>query len=198
MTEAAKKFMNMSIWITISIFIVRLCITWGEIKNAVDSKEIIRCCYILFGYAGEAIGIAAVFMACFNKWIWKWKPLNWILGEMPILAQKYNGKIRFIWENEEQERNITISIKQTFLKVIVKLGSDESNSNTVMATIIEINGSQMLMYTYLNIPRAELQDRSAIHYGTAMLDIDDPNHIIGNYYTTRQTRGSMDLKAVAE
>ena len=56
----------------------------------------------------------------------------------------------------------------------------------------------MLIYTYLNTPRAEIQDRSAIHYGTAMLSIDDPKHLAGNYFTIRKSRGSMDLKAVYE
>ena len=46
-----------------------------------------------------------------------------------------------------------------------------------------------LIYTYLNNPRAELQ--SPIHYGTVIIDIDNPNRLEGNYYTGRKTRGSM-------
>lgn len=196
MTKVAKKFMQMSVWVAIFIFIIRCFITWDEVRNAVDAKEIFKCGYTLFGYAGEAIGITAIFMTCFDKWLWKWKILGWLSAGMPVLAKRYIGNIRFVWENVEQECDTAIEIEQTFLNVTVKLGTDESKSNSVMATISEINGSQMLMYTYLNVPRAEILDRSAIHYGTAMLYIDDPKHITGNYFTTRQSRGSMDLKAV--
>ncbi len=198
MTEVAKKFMNMSIWIAIVIFMLRCCISWGEVKAAVDAKEIFKCGYTLFGFVGEAIGITAIIMACFNKWLWKYKPFKW-LHDVPILAEKYEGKIRFKnAENIEEERNTTIRIEQTFLNISVKLGTEESSSNSVMAIIKEINGSQMLMYTYLNTPRAEIQDRSSIHYGTAMLNADNPEHLVGNYFTIRQSRGSMNLKAIVE
>lgn len=49
-----------------------------------------------------------------------------------------------------------------------------------------------LIYTYLNSPRAELQ--SPIHYGTVILDIDNPNQLEGNYYTNRGTKGSMSFE----
>lgn len=198
MTEAVKKFIVMSIWVTIIAFVIRCLISWGDLSAFVANKKVFECGYSIFGYAGEAIGIAAIFMACFNKWWWRWKPLNRISGGMPVLAKKYKGKIQFIWDEQEQERDSEISIEQTFLNVIVKLGTDESSSNSVAATIKEENGSKMLIYTYLNTPRAEIQDKSVIHYGTAMLIVDDPKHLTGNYFTIRKSRGSMDLMAVDE
>ena len=117
---------------------------------------------------------------------------------MPILAKKYKGKIRFHWDNQDQERDSVIGIEQTFLNVIVKFGTDESSSNSVIATIETINNEKQLIYTYLNTPRAEIQDRSAMHFGTAMLNVDDSKHITGNYYTTRLSRGSMDFEAIKE
>ena len=117
---------------------------------------------------------------------------------MPVLAKKYKGKIRFAQEDEEQERDSEIGIEQTFLNVTVKLGTDESSSNSVTATIKEENGSKKLIYTYLNTPRAEIQGKSAIHYGTAMLVVDNPKHLTGNYYTTRLSRGSLEFDALAE
>ena len=124
--------------------------------------------------------------------------MNLIAGGMPVLAKKYKGKIRFHRDDIDQERDSEIGIEQTFLNVTVRLGTDESSSSSVTATIKEENGSKMLIYTYLNTPRAEIQDRSAIHYGTAMLNVDDPKHLTGNYYTTRLSRGSMDFEEVVE
>lgn len=198
MTESAKKFMTISIWIAIVFFALRCWIGWGELSDAVTQKKTFECGYSVFGYAGEAIGITALFMAAFNKWCWRWKTLNCIAGGMPILAKKYKGKIRFHWDNQDQERDSEIGIEQTFLNVIVKLNTNESSSNSITATIETINNEKQLVYTYLNTPRAEIQNRSAIHYGTAMLKVDDPKHITGNYYTTRLSRGSMDFEAIEE
>lgn len=196
MNEAAKKFMTMSIWVAIVIFVLRCWIGWNDITAAVEGKKVLACGYSIFGFAGEAVGITAVFMACFNKWWWKWKPLNWLAGGMPVLANHYKGKIRFCWNDVEQERDSEIGIEQTFLNVTVRLGTVESSSNSVTAAIETINNEKMLVYTYLNTPRAEIQDRSAIHYGTAMLSVNDPKHLEGNYYTSRISRGSMDFRAM--
>ncbi len=198
MNETAKKFMNMSLWSVLIIFVLRCLIGWSEIAQIKQNAELIKGFYTFFGYAGEAIGTSAIVMAVFNKWGWKWKPLNFLAGGMPVLEKKYKGKIRFIWEGKEQERDSQIIIIQTFLKVVVKLGTAESSSNSITATIIETNNENQLIYTYENTPRAELQNRSAIHYGTAMLKVDDPKHLTGNYYTGRLSRGSMDFWAVSE
>ena len=196
MKEAAKKFMTMSIWTAIVFFAIRCLIGLGELSEIKNNAEVFKGGYTLFGYAGEAIGITTIFMACFNKWWWKWKPLNMIAGGMPVLAKRYKGKIRFNREDRDQELDSEIGIDQTFLNIAITLETVESSSNSVTAAIKNENGSKMLIYTYLNTPRAEIQDRSAIHYGTAMLRVDDPKHLAGNYYTSRVSRGSMDFEAV--
>lgn len=198
MTEAAKKFMTMSIWSAAIVLIIRCLIGWNELSELKVAREIFKLTYTFIGYIGEAIVISALFMWAFNKWWWKCKVLNYLAGGMPILARKYKGIIRFVWEEREQEHESAIGIEQTFLNVTVKFGTDESSSNSVTAVIKEENGSKMLIYTYLNTPRAEIQDRSAIHYGTAILCVDDTRHLTGNYFTTRQSRGSMDFIAVEE
>ena len=186
----------MSIWTAIVFFAVRCLIGLGELSEIKNNAEVFKGGYTLFGYAGEAIGITTIFMACFNKWWWKWKPLNMIAGGMPVLAKRYKGKIRFNREDRDQELDSEIGIDQTFLNIAITLETVESSSNSVTAAIKNENGSKMLIYTYLNTPRAEIQDRSAIHYGTAMLKVDDPKHLVGNYYTSRVSRGSMDFEAV--
>lgn len=195
MSEAAKKFMNIAIWVTIILFVLRCGIDWENLSATVSGHKLTECGYSVYGYAGEAIGAATIFMMLFNKWLWKFKIFNWIRGGMPILSKKYTGIITFDWNEKKQTRISKIEIEQTFLKVIVKLGTDESSSNSLTATIETINNEKQLVYTYLNTPKAELQSRSEIHYGTAMLKVDNPERLTGNYYTSRLTRGSMDFKA---
>lgn len=198
MSEAAKKFMKISIWSAVILFILRCLLSWEDLSNAIDGKEYADCAYALFGYAGEAIGITALLMIAFDRWLWKWKPLNLVSGGMPILANEYHGTINYDWNGSQGIRETNLYISQTFLRVSVKLGTAESTSNSITGTIATVNDEKQLIYTYLNTPRAEIQNRSVIHFGTAMLKVDNPAILTGNYYTSRLSRGSMELKAVQQ
>lgn len=195
MNEAARKFMKMSIEIALLLFVIRCLISWGELTEAINTQRLLDFGYSVLGFAGEAIGIAALIMTAFDKWLWKWKPLNALAGGMPVLSKKYSGTIKYQWESKEYSKTTNLVIHQTFLSVVVRFGSDESSSNTVTGIIETINNEKQLVYIYLNIPEAQLQAQSPIHYGTTMLKIDDPQHITGEYYTSRLTRGHMDFNA---
>lgn len=196
MTEAAKKFMNMSLKAAVFFFAIRCWISWGSLSETINVKKYFDLGYSVFGYAGEAIGITALVMIAFDKWWWKWKPLNVLAGGMPILSKKYEGIIRYEREGLTHSKKTELEIRQTFLSVTVKFGSDESSSNTVIGNIETINNEKQLVYIYLNTPEAPLQGNSPIHYGTTMLKIENPEHITGEYYTSRLTRGHMDFNAV--
>ncbi len=198
MSEVVKKFVSISIWVTIILFSLRCAISWRYLSAAINDNNYIDFGYLVFGYAGEAIGLATIFMACFNKWWWRWKPLNRLSNGMPVLGKNYKGKICYKYNDSNHERESEIRIDQTFLNVMVKFRTLESSSTSVTATIETINNEKQLVFSYINIPKAEIQDRSAIHYGTAILKLDDPKHLIGNYYTSRLSRGSMDFEIVGE
>ena len=54
-----------------------------------------------------------------------------------------------------------------------------------------------LIYSYHNIPKATVHDRSAIHYGTTILDIsEDEAELNGFYWTNRGTKGDMKINKV--
>ena len=132
-------------------------------------------------------------MAVFNKWAWKWKWLHWI-HDVPVLARNYNGT--FISDYDGVKRFGMLVINQTFLTVTVQLKTDESNSRSLTASFSEVQSVKHLIYNYQNDPRAEIQDRSPIHYGTAMLNVSNPMILEGNYFTGRKSRGSMKFEAV--
>lgn len=193
MDENAKKFVSISIWLTAILLLVRILISWTDVKNMWEAGHLLILCYNFFGFIGEAIGIAAIIMAIFNKWAWKWKWLCWT-HDMPVLANKYNGT--FISDYDGIKRLGEIAIDQTFLKVSILLKTDESSSRSLTASFSKVQSVQYLVYTYQNDPRAEIQDRSSIHYGTTMLNISNPMILEGNYYTSRKSRGSMKFEAV--
>ena len=178
MANAWKKFINISIWVAIILYVIRLLLGGVSVFQFRGIRASADTIYNLIGYAGEAIGVTSLIMAIFNQWAWKWKYIN-----------AYKGSV--ISDYDNKERSARLEIEQTFLKVIVKIKADESQSNTICASLEEIHNEFQLVYIYFNEPRAEIQDRSAIHYGTAMLKISKHKELTGNYYTVRNTKGSM-------
>lgn len=192
MNDNTKKFMNISIWLTVILLLIRCFISWIDIKTMWEDGQVLNLCYCFFGFIGEAIGIATISMTAFNKWAWKWRCLRWT-HSMPVLANKYKGEL--ISDYDDVKRPVTISINQTFLTVAVQLKTDESSSRSLTASFYELQNVRYLIYTYQNDPRAEIQERSPMHYGTAMLDVSNTMLLEGNYYTGRKSRGSMRFKA---
>lgn len=193
MNNNARKFMNINIWLTTILLLIRCLVSWTDVKNMWEAGHIFSLGYNFLGFIGEAIGIAAIVMAVFNKWAWKWKWLHWI-HDVPVLARNYNGT--FISDYDDVKRFGMLVINQTFLTVTVQLKTDESNSRSLTASFSEVQSVKHLIYNYQNDPRAEIQDRSPMHYGTAMLNVSNPMILEGNYFTGRKSRGSMKFEAV--
>lgn len=191
MNDNVKKFMSISVWFTAFLLLIRCLISWTDIKNLWETGNILDLCYNFYGFIGEAIGASAIGMTIFNKFAWKW--LRW-MHDVPVLAKEYNGTLVSDFDGVEHSGNIVID--QTFLSLIIKLKTNESSSRSLTATFSNTQGIQFLIYTYQNDPRAEIQDRSPMHYGTAMLDVSNPAILEGNYYTGRKTRGSMKFVAI--
>lgn len=69
--------------------------------------------------------------------------------------------------------------------------TEESKSSSISASIDKIQDEWQLIYFYLNVPQAKVRDRSSIHYGTALLSIENPEKLQGQYFTDRKTTGDM-------
>ena len=192
MNESNNRFATLSVWLTALLVLVRCLISWVDVKNLWEGGMHFNLSYAFFGYVGEAIGVAAIMMAMFNKWAWKWKWLSWT-HHVPVLAKSYEGTI--VSDHDKITRIGRLLINQSFLTVTVQLKTDESNSRTLTATFIDLQSVRYLFYAYQNDPRAEIQDQSPMHYGTAMLNTTNPMLLEGNYYTGRKTKGSMSFKA---
>jgi len=192
MNGNTKKFMNISIWLALALFLIRCLISLNEIRNLWDASNFIILLYNIFGFIGEAVGITTIFMAVFNNWIWRWRCVRW-MHNVPVLAPKYKGVVKSDYSDEKHIGNLIIA--QTFLTVAVQFKTNESSSRSLTASFGIVNNAHYLIYTYQNDPRAEIQDRSPIHYGTAILDASNPQKLEGNYFTGRKSRGSMIFKA---
>lgn len=136
----------------------------------------------------------------FKKWIWKWKILHPWFVVMPDLSGKWEGTLHYKWKGQEGDRDISLTIIQSFNHIVVKLETTESTSRSVAAffDIDERRGIYDLYCTYINEPLITIQDRSKIHFGTTRLsfDLNVNTTIRGEYWTSRDTKGLILLTRV--
>lgn len=192
MNEQNKKFLDLSIWLAIILFIIRCLISHNTVVADWEQKHYGSFLYGVYGYAGEAVLLTSAFMALFNEWLWKIRPFN-SFAKTPALCSHYKGSLVSDYDNKEREAELFVT--QTFLQVSIRMKTGESSSRSLSCEIKNINDSVYLLYNYQNDPHGEIQDRSPIHYGTAMFDLTGgTNNLEGNYYTGRNTRGSMKFK----
>lgn len=177
-----NKLLKMAIWISIVLFAGRCWIAREELIAAFSL-------YDVFGYAGEAISIASIFTVFYEKLLWRWNPFV----SIPKLKKKYKGSIISTYDG--MTRTARLEIKQTLLTVRVTLITKESRSNSINASIEEINGEMQLIYSYLNTTKAGVRERSPLHYGTAMLCLTNVKKLTGMYYNDRKYTGDMQFTA---
>lgn len=178
MTETQSKFTKKVVWITVFIFCIRCFISGTKIITDFSI-------YDLYGYTGEAISIATLLMFAYEKILWKYNPLE----KTPVLKKRYKGSLLSTYDGVEREA--MLEIKQTLLSINVVFTTGESRSKSISSSIEKIQDEWQLTYCYLNVPKAKVRDRSAIHYGTALLCIENPEEIEGQYFTDRKTMGDM-------
>ena len=178
MKKQQKKLINICVWSAIVLFVLRCVVSWESIIAGASL-------YDLLGFASEAISIAVIISGVYEKFLWRYNPLE----STPKLAKRYNGTLKSNYDHVERKAHL--EIKQTLLSIHVTLATNESKSKSLSASIDEILGEMQLTYCYLNTPKAEYRNRSEIHYGTATLSIADPAALDGQYYTDRATNGDM-------
>ena len=180
MDKKYGKLINIAMWSAIVLFVIRCVVSWKSIVDGVTAYE-------LFGYAGEAIGVAVIFTAFYEQKLWRYNPWE----TAPKLYAKYVGTFSSTYDNVVREG--TLDIKQTLLTVSVIFSTKESKSRSLSASIDEIMGEKQLTYCFMNIPESKYRDRSKIHFGTAMLTISEDGTLKGQYYTERKTLVDMEF-----
>lgn len=182
MDKKYRKLIKVAMWIAVILFAIRCFISWCNITTGTTAYE-------LFGYAGEAIGLAVILTAFYERKLWRYNPWE----TTPKLHIKYVGT--FTSTHDSVVREGTLDIKQTLTTISVIFITKESKSKALSASIDGIMGEQQLTYCYINQPKSEFRHRSEIHFGTAMLTILEDGNLKGQYFTDRKTLGDMEFSA---
>lgn len=135
----------------------------------------------------------------FVLWGWKFKIFYPWLVPFPNLSGEWNGNIKSSWEGKQSELiPIKLTINQNFFNTQIQIRTGESKSHSVSSNfdIDKERGFEQLVYTYLNIPKSTVRDRSQIHYGSAILEFSGykVNAMQGEYWTDRKTIGEISVE----
>ena len=149
--------------------------------------------------AVPVFGLFAGLYFLFNKYLWK---ISWLRKVLlvPDLNGKWSCHGHTVLKNAESvgyDWNATISITQSWSKILIHLKTGQSESKSISASIYHEAGvGYRLLYQYNNKPNADELDLSN-HSGSAeLLFSEDTASASGSYYTDRHrtTVGTMILQ----
>ncbi|PKN52844.1 MAG: hypothetical protein CVU55_06385 [Deltaproteobacteria bacterium HGW-Deltaproteobacteria-13] len=155
----------------------------------------------------DAITIYVILALIFTKWAWRLPIFKGWLVPFPDIEGTWKGTFQSTWVDsisgqKPPLKEVSIAIKQTFSNISCLMYTDESDSYSTTAQIIEDDESGVfrLSYNYTNRSRANVRDRSAIHDGAAILKIIlEPNKKLeGEYWTSRKTTGDISVKFISK
>lgn len=172
-----KKLLKATLWIAIICFTGLMLIYKPSLR--------ITSLKTIFGYAGQAVSLTGILLALYTKWLWRINPVD----KTPRFKSNYHVIMTSSYDGKDYDGEI--KIRQNLLSVHVTLITNESQSASISSTIVTRDAVPTLVYSYCNLPNTDLRYRSPIHYGTVKLELNDMNHLIGEYYTDRKTYGTI-------
>ena len=125
-------------------------------------------------YASTFTSIVVVLYATI---LWRINPFE----KVPKLKKEYIGTLISTYDNTK--RDVKIFVKQNLFETKIVFESNESSSKSITANFYDEYGTQMLSFGYINNPKAIYKDK---------------NHLVGQYFTDRGTRGDIELQNILE
>ena len=152
----------------------------------------------LVGFAGLVSYIAVL---TFDRYLWKFALFRRFFPK-PVLHGTWKGTFKSNYEQPETGRKLEptetyFSMIQTYTTLHVRFLTSESMSDSVACEVRTLaSGRHQVCAVYENTPRMELRDRSPIHRGGFILEVDgDPATALnGTYWTDRLTRGDLHFE----
>ena len=174
------KLLLNSLWVALTLFAIRYLI-WNF--NSI---------YDFVGAAGEVISITIFIMGIYSRFLWRYNPLE----KTPKLMGLYEGIIEYSYNGTVVKKDTFVKIRQTLLSVKVQITTNEITSNTIIANLVEENEEYILYYTYITNPKSKYSKENPIQHGTCRLILSTKDCLTGNYWTSRQTIGDIELKRI--
>lgn len=183
MSDNAKRLLEYTIWVgAVALAILALIFKPTDIQTWLE-------------YAGYAVPVATGFALLYERWLWRWNPLE----KTPRLAERYNGTLHYNFDGNEESKPIKVCVKQSLLRIQVSTQTDMNSSNSISATIADEHGESILYYQYRTAPDLTTKRENPMQYGACRMRIDvNERQIHGSYWTNRPSRGDMIWVPVIE
>jgi hypothetical protein len=145
------------------------------------------------------VGVLVLLLVVFDLWAWRIRLFHpWFVAR-PDLRGTWRAELKSDWKDEATGEvtgpiDVYLVFRQTFSTLSLRVLTAESTSELVAAEICKaVDGTYRLGAVYKNEPRLSIRDRSSIHYGALVLDVqgDPVANLAGHYWTERKTRGEL-------
>lgn len=145
------------------------------------------------------VGVLVLLLAAFDVWAWRLRILQGWFVPRPNLRGTWRVELQSDWKDPSTDRIIGsivayLVVRQTFSTLSIRMLTAESASELVAAEINKASdGTYRLAAVYRNEPKLSVRDRSPIHYGAIVLDVqgDPAKDLAGYYWTDRNSRGEL-------
>ena len=188
-----RAFIYVLLVVSVFVAAIVLYLTGTRIKGMWDALKQLP----------TVVSVDVILWALFAKWAWKWPIFQKWLVPFPCLQGTWEGTVQTTWEDPQTGKTPSpipaiLVIKQSFATVSCTMYTQEMTSQSYSAQflIYSESNSERIAYSYTSKPTVAVRDRSAIHDGTALLDIiTRPNRkLVGEYWTARKTMGRIEMK----
>ncbi len=145
----------------------------------------------------SAAAFYAGLFCLFDRFLWKRKPVRWLL-QTPVLHGKWKGIIRPALGENVETRPATLTIDQHWSTISVILETEKSESRSTMAAVMHERTSRpSIWYVYENAPHEGSDKAMHKHSGTSWFTLEIKNGesvLVGGYYTGRDRRSTGELE----
>jgi hypothetical protein len=145
------------------------------------------------------VGVVLLLLVAFDLWGWRLRFLHGWFVPRPDLRGTWRVELQSDWQDPATEKVIGpivayLVVRQTFSSLSIRMLTAESASELVAAEINKASdGTYRVAAVYRNEPKLSVRDRSPIHYGAIVLDVqgDPATELVGYYWTDRNSRGEL-------
>ncbi len=145
------------------------------------------------------VSVLAVLLVAFDLWAWRLRFLQGWFVSRPDIRGTWRAELHSGWRNPATNEVVSpipayLVVRQSFSTLSLRMLTFESSSKLVAAEFSKANdGTYRLVAVYRNEPKLSVRDRSPIHYGAIVLDVqrDPVKDLVGCYWTDRSTRGEL-------
>lgn len=145
------------------------------------------------------VGVLLLLLLIFDLWAWRFRILQGWFVPRPDVRGTWRVELQSDWKKPETGEMIGpivafLVVRQTFSMISMRMLTAESSSELVGAEIAKAaDGTYRISGVYRNEPKLSIRDRSPIHYGALLLDVEgEPvERVVGHYWTDRHSRGQI-------